>query len=96
MLRLRQARIVGGAAQGGWTGHWEIICPACGDDDRLDYRSVSPFLQRVRGAYLTEQEGLGALRRHRGPPIRPTLPATTPADQAEAPVKTPATIGGIS
>jgi hypothetical protein len=65
-LRLRPARVVDGLTQGGWTDKWEIICPACGDDVNLDYVTVSPFLQRIRGPYRSEAEGLAALRRHRG------------------------------
>ena len=65
-LRLRPARVVDGLTQGGWTDKWEIICPACGDDVNLDYVTVSPFLQRTRGPYRSEAEGLAALRRHRG------------------------------
>ncbi len=81
-LRLRPVRIVDGVAQGGWTSQWEIICPACGDDDTLDYRSVSPYLQRVRGPYLTEQEGVAALRCHRG--LAAESPATAPAETGSA------------
>ncbi len=64
-------RIVNGITQGGWTDQWEIICPACGDDINLDYVTISPFLQRIRGPYASEAEGLAALSRHRG-----EIPAT--------------------
>ncbi len=81
-LRLRPVRIADGVAQGGWTSQWEVICPACGDDDTIDYRGVSPFLQRIRGPYPTEQAGIAALRSHRGlatesPAAATTLTATT-------------------
>ncbi len=75
-LRLRPVRIVDGVPQGGWTDEWEIICPACGDDINLDFVKVSPYLQRLRGPYATEAEGVAALRKHRGLPE--LSPATTP------------------
>jgi len=78
-LRLRPVRIVDGVPQGGWTDQWEIICPACGDDIDHDFVTVSPFLQRVRGPYSTEAEGLAALRRHRGLPDVARPPSTAAA-----------------
>ena len=30
---------------------FEVICRKCGDDPSLDYREVSPMLQRLRGPY---------------------------------------------
>ena len=78
-LRLRPARVVDGLTQGGWTDKWEIICPACGDDVNLDYVTVSPFLQRIRGPYRSEAEGLAALRRHRGEAAQAAEVATSPA-----------------
>ncbi len=30
---------------------FEVICRMCGDDPSLDYREVSPMLQRLRGPY---------------------------------------------
>ena len=65
-LRLQPVRIVNGIIEGGYTGQWEVICPACGDEDRLDYASVSPELQEVRGPYPSKDEGLTALERHKG------------------------------
>jgi hypothetical protein len=82
-LRLRPARIVDGVAQGGWTDKWEIICPACGDDVDLDYVTVSPFLQRTRGPYRSEAEGLAALRRHRGEAAQAAELVTSPADSEQ-------------
>jgi hypothetical protein len=73
-------RIVDGVTQGGWTDKWEIICPACGDDINLDYVTVSPFLQRIRGPYPSEAEGLAALRRHRG---QAAQTVTSPADSEQ-------------
>ncbi len=81
-LRLRPALIINGVPVDGWTSQWEIICPACGDDRDLDFRTVSPFLQKVRGPYPTEAEGMAALNRHRGLPAPPPVrarPAQSPA-----------------
>ena len=51
VLRWRPARIVKGLPEGGYTDEYEIICCDCGDDPDLDYREVSPELQRIRGPY---------------------------------------------
>jgi hypothetical protein len=46
---LRQpARIVEGRPEGG-SDVFELICCNCGDHPDLDYRDVSPELQRIRG-----------------------------------------------
>jgi hypothetical protein len=37
--------------EGGYTDMFEIICCDCGDHPGLDYREVSPELQRIRGPY---------------------------------------------
>ncbi len=84
VLRLRPVLIINGEPVDGWTTQWEIICPACGDDSGQDFRAVSPYLQKVRGPYPTETEGLAALRRHRG------LPAPTAAGAREHVPATPA------
>ncbi len=51
VLRRRPARIVEGQPEGGYTDAFEIICCYCGDHLYLDYREVSPELQRLRGPY---------------------------------------------
>ena len=51
VLRRQPARIVEGRAEGGYTDEYEIICCDCGDDPDLDYREVSPALQRIPGPY---------------------------------------------
>jgi hypothetical protein len=43
--------MVEGRAEGGYTDVFELICCDCGDDPGLDYREISPGLQRVRGPY---------------------------------------------
>jgi hypothetical protein len=78
-------RIVDGIPQGGWTGQWEIICPACGDDVDHDFGTVSPFLQRIRGPYPTEAEGLAALRWHRGLPEVTGPPSAAAATASSGP-----------
>jgi hypothetical protein len=51
VLRRQPARIVDGRPQGGYTSEFELICCDCGDHPDLDYRDVSPELQRIRGPY---------------------------------------------
>ena len=51
VLRRRQARIVEGRPEGGYTSVFEIICCECGDHPYLDHSEVSPGLQRIRGPY---------------------------------------------
>ena len=51
VLRRRPARIVEGRPEGGYTDEFEIVCCDCGDDPGLDYREVSPMLQRIRGPH---------------------------------------------
>jgi hypothetical protein len=79
--------MINGEPVDGWTTQWEIICPACGDAASLDYRTVSPYLQKLRGPYDTEAEGLAALRRHRGLP--PQVTKVNPS-AADAPGPSPA------
>jgi hypothetical protein len=63
VLRRQPARIVAGQAEGGYTSMFEIICCDCGDDPDLDYRQVSPGLQRTRGPYPIAA-GVAAYERH--------------------------------
>ena len=49
VLRRQPARIVEGRVQGGYTNAFEIICCDCGDHPDVDYRDVSPELQRSAG-----------------------------------------------
>jgi hypothetical protein len=56
VLRRRPARIVEGRPEGGYTDEFEIICCDCGDDPDLDYREVSPALQRIRGSTPSRRE----------------------------------------
>jgi hypothetical protein len=51
VLRRQPVRLVEGCPEGGYTDAYELICCECGDDPDLDYRVVSPRLQRIRGPY---------------------------------------------
>ena len=63
VLRRQPARIVAGQAEGGYTDMFEIICCHCGDDPDLDYREVSPRVQRIRGPYPIDA-GIATHERH--------------------------------
>jgi len=51
VLRRQPGRLVEGRPEGGYTDAYELICCYCGDQPGLDYREVSPGLQRIRGPY---------------------------------------------
>ena len=63
VLRRRPARIVEGRPEGGYTDAFELICCACGDHPDLDYRDISPELQRIRGPYPIAA-GVAAYEKH--------------------------------
>lgn len=63
VLRRQPIRIVDGQPQGGYADVYELICCYCGDDPDLDYREVSPELQRIRGPYPIAA-GITAYGRH--------------------------------
>lgn len=65
VLRRRPARIVRGRMAGGRTGEFEIVCRECGDDPDLDFREISPQLQRIRGPYRIAT-GVTAYLQHAG------------------------------
>jgi hypothetical protein len=69
VLRRQPARMVAGRPEGGYSSMFEIVCCYCGDHPDLDYRDVSPQLQRIRGPYPVAA-GVAAygnhLRRHSG------------------------------
>ena len=52
-------------AEGGYTDVYELICCDCGDDPDLDYREISPELQRIRGPYPIAA-GAEAYEKHAG------------------------------
>ena len=64
VLRRMPIRIVAGQQEGGYTDAFEIVCCDCGDDPDLDYRDVSPKLQRIRGPYHPITAGAAAYTRH--------------------------------
>ena len=51
VLRRQPVRVMEGRAEGGYTDVFELICCDCGDHPDLDYRDVSPGIQRIRGPY---------------------------------------------
>ena len=92
VLRRRPVRIMDGRREGGYTDEFEIICCDCGDDPDLDYREISPELQRIRGPYPIAA-GVTAYvkhaRRHPGPceftvksPARFAMPTATQQSSA--------------
>ena len=64
VLRRMPVRIVAGQPEGGYTDAFEIVCCDCGDDPDLDYRDVSPELQRIRGPYQPIADGVAAYEEH--------------------------------
>jgi hypothetical protein len=65
VLRRQPARMIEGRPEGGYTDLYELVCCDCGDHPDLDYREVSPVLQRVRGPYPIA-DGVAAYAQHSG------------------------------
>ena len=63
VLRREPVRIVEGQPEGGYTDAYELVCCECGDHPALDYRDISPELQRVRGPYKFA-DGIAAYGEH--------------------------------
>jgi hypothetical protein len=80
VLRRQPIGIADGQPQGGYADVYELICCYCGDDPGLDYRRVSPELQRIRGPYPIAA-GSAAYGRHAGHHRRP---AAQPGGSAAA------------
>ena len=51
VLRRQPVHLVEGRPEGGYTDVYELVCCDCGDNPDLDYRDVSPDVQRIRGPY---------------------------------------------
>ena len=51
VLRRQPVQLVEGRPEGGYTDDYELVCCDCGDNPDLDYRDISPDLQRIRGPY---------------------------------------------
>ena len=64
-LRAQPVRMIDGLA-GGYTGRYEVICPACGDDPSLSFDQVPPDLQKIRGPSQSVAGGLAAFHVHVG------------------------------
>jgi hypothetical protein len=75
VLRRQPVHLVDGLPEGGYTDAYELICCDCGDNPSLDYRDVSPDLQRIRGPYRfsagIEAYGQHDRLQHGQPPIPP-------------------------
>lgn len=73
VLRRQPVRLVEGRQDSGFADAYELICYYCGDNPDLDYRDVSPGLQRIRGPYRfpagIEAYGLHDRLQHGRPPI---------------------------
>ena len=67
ILRAQPAGMIDGRPAGGYTGRYEVICRACGDDRCLAYDEVPPGLQKLRGPSESLASGLAALHAHLGP-----------------------------
>ena len=82
VLRRMPARIVAGRPEGGYTNAFEIVCCHCGDDPDLDYRDVSPELQRIRGPYQPIAAGATAYEKHVALHHRRASPRVLPISSA--------------
>ena len=73
VLRRQPVHLMEGCPEGGYTDDYELVCCDCGDDPDLDYRDVSPELQRIRGPYRfsagIEAYGQHDMLQHGPPPI---------------------------
>jgi hypothetical protein len=65
-VRLQPTRVVDGMIEDGYTGKYEVICPACVDSDNLDYQSAPPEVRAIRGPYDSLEEGRAAAEHHLG------------------------------
>ena len=59
VLRRQPASIIDGRPEGSYAGVFEVFCRDCGDDPGLDYRQISPRLQRIHGPYPIVSRTLG-------------------------------------
>jgi hypothetical protein len=64
-LRAQPVRMIDGHADG-YTGRYEVICPACGDDPSLSFEQVPADLQKIRGPSESVAGGLAAFHVHVG------------------------------
>jgi hypothetical protein len=55
--------VLRGRPEGAHTNAFELICCACGDHPHLDYRDITPELQRIRGPYPIAA-GVAAYEKH--------------------------------
>ncbi len=90
VLRRMPTRIVAGRPEDGYTDAFEIVCCDCGDDPDLDYRDVSPELQRIRGPYQPIADGVAAYEKHVEEHGECTRPQFSGRDDTAAYAVTPA------
>ncbi len=86
VLRRQPIRIVDGQPQGGYADVYELICCYCDDDPDLDYRHVSPDLQRIRGPYPIAA-GIAAYGKHAEYHRRQATQPREPSAAPEEPVR---------
>jgi len=90
-VRRQPVRIVDGRFEGGYTGVFELICPACGDHPYLDYSEVPPRIQWLRGprpleaALVTYHKHLGLLPRPTRTEPEASAPGYAKAGSADLP-----------
>ena len=84
VLRRQPVRIVDGRDEGGNTDMFELICCDCGDHPDVDYRDVSPELQRIRGPYPLAA-GVAAYDEHLKQNHERVPGSQVPADTGEDP-----------
>lgn len=66
ILRAQPAGMINGHPAADYTGRYEVICRACGDDRCLSYDDVPPGLQKLRRPSDSLASGLAALHAHIG------------------------------
>ncbi len=66
ILRAQPGRVIDGHADCGYTGQYEVICPACGDNPDLSYHQLPRDLQKLHGPSESLASGLAAFHLHNG------------------------------
>lgn len=73
--RRQPVYLVEGRPEGGYIDAFGLVCCDCGDNPILDYRDISPGVQRIRGPYRfsagVEASGQRDRRQHGQPPTPP-------------------------
>ena len=66
ILRTQPGRVIDGHVDCVYSGKYEVICPACGDNPNLSYHQVPRDLQKLRGPSESLASGLAAFHLHTG------------------------------